>query len=179
MRQFVFALALVTAACSNKSTDSSSPGSTGAVNDTKASQTAAAADDLADVDLKPLPLSIRVPKGGMGAMDMSMGDKKSLTVDIGEGALNVQQMVEKDLAELKKGYKADKILFPFKKFAKEDAASFIVEFETDAKKPGFIGVTVKDIGGKKYVCKTTGLEGLKTVEIAEKHLKSCDSLKAK
>ena len=116
----------------------------------------------------------------MGAMDMTIGDKKSVTVDIGEGSLNVQEMAEKDLAQLKTGFKSDKILFPFKKFAKEEGNMFVVEFEPEGKKaPGYIGVTMKELGGKKYVCKTTGLEGVKSAADAEKQLKACDTLHAK
>ena len=33
---------------------------------------------------------------------------------------------------------------------------------------------MKEIGGKKYVCKTTGLEGVKTAEIAEAALKEAE-----
>jgi hypothetical protein len=130
------------------------------------------------VELNPLPLKIKAAPGGLGAMDMSLGEKKSVTVDIGGGAsLNVQE-AEGDLAALKKQYQGDTILFPFKAFAKEGADMAIVQFENEGKK-GFIGFTLKTIGGKKYVCKTTGLEGVPSVEVAEKHLKSCDTLAAK
>jgi hypothetical protein len=166
------------AACCNSKESSSAPSSSA---ETKSNPTAPSADSkTTDVDLKPLPLTIRVPKDGMGAMDMSVGDKKSVTVDIGEGeSLNIQPMTEKDINEVKKGFKSDTILFPFKKFAREDANGFVVQFEADGKKVGFIGVAIKEVGGKKYVCKTTGLEGVKSVEAADKNLKACDNLKAK
>lgn len=152
-----------------------SPGAPGA----PAPAAAAADANLVDVELTPLPLSIKVPKGGIGAMDMTIGDRKSVTVDIGEtGALNVHEMVEKSFADVKRSTKSDKILLPFKKFVRDDAASFVAEVAPDGKQ-GFVGVTMKEIGGKKYICKTTGLEGVKTAEIAEAALKVCDRLKAK
>ncbi|MBI5534195.1 MAG: hypothetical protein HY898_15840 [Deltaproteobacteria bacterium] len=182
MRTLILALAFVATGCCNPSKASDASPATTATGgqESKTPSSTAAAGDLVDVDLKPIPLTIRVPKGGMGAMDMSIGDKKSMTVDIGDGAsLNVQEMAEKDFAQLKAGFKGDKILFPFKKFAKEEASSFVVEFEGEGKKVGYIGVTMKEIAGKKYVCKTTGLDGVKTAELAEKELKVCDTLKAK
>lgn len=130
------------------------------------------------VELTPLPLKITVAKGGMGAMDMSIGDSKSVTVDIGGGAsLNVSEG-DKDFAAVKKSYEGDTILFPFKKWAKQDATMAIAQFENSGK-TGFIGMTMKDVGGKKYVCKTTGLDGVASAELAEKHLKTCDTLAAK
>jgi len=181
MRTLILALAFVATGCCNPSKASDSSPSLPAVSGQESkTPSAAAAGDMTDVDLKPLPLTIHVPKGGMGAMDMSLGDKKSMTVDIGDGvSLNVQEMAEKDFAHLKATFKGDKILFPFKKFAKEEASSFIVEFEGEGKKVGYIGVSMKEIAGKKYVCKTTGLDGVKTADLAEKQLKTCDTLKAK
>lgn len=138
----------------------------------------AAGGGNAAVELAPLPLKITVPPGGMGAMDMSVGDKKSVTVDIGGGAsLNVSE-AQGDLASIKKTYQDDKMLFPFKKFAKEGADMAIVEFENEGK-TGYIGFVLKDVGGKKYVCKTTGLAGVPSAADAEKHLKTCDSLATK
>lgn len=149
---------------------------------TKAGEAKPAADkggDMVDVDLTPLPLTMRVPKGGMGAMDMTMGNDKSVTVDIGGGAsLNVQPLAEGGLAAVKKTFQQDTILHPFKRFAKEDANGFVVEFEVDGKN-GFVGVKVQDVAGTKYVCKTTGLDGVKTPELAEQHLASCGQLKGK
>jgi len=176
-RILVVITSVALAACQNLgSSDSGGASKPGAPT---AAPAAAPSDGLADVDLAPLPLTIRVPKGGGGAFDMTIGDKKSVTVDIGEGgAMNIQEMVEKSLAELKDGYKKDTILLPFKKAVKEDATSFVFEVAPDGKQ-GFVGVTVKEIAGKKYVCKTTGLNGVKTAEIAAKNLEFCNSLKAK
>lgn len=139
----------------------------------------AAADDSKKVDLTPLPLSMRVPKDSMGAMDMTIGDKKSVTVDIGGGtSLNVQELPKEGLDSLAKEFEKDTILHPFKRFAKKDDKGFVVEFSADGKS-GFIGVAVQDVGGTKYVCKTTGLDGVKSVEEAEKNLAACAKLEAK
>ncbi len=168
-------LILVAGCCKEASgsadNDPSSVETSGLTNHTKS--------DMADVDLAPLPLTLSVPKNGMGAMDMSIGDDKSVTVDIGDGAsLNIQPLPKGGLEELKKGYKADTILHPFKRFAKEDPSGFIVEFESDGK-TGFVGVRSQDVSGTKYVCKTTGLDGVKSVETAERHLTVCATLKSK
>lgn len=145
----------------------------------KATGNKAAGDGAVDVDLAPLPLTIRVPKGGMGAMDMSLGDKHSVTVDIGQGAsLNVQPLGEGGVAALKQSYEKDSILHPFKRFVSKSNKRFVVEFEHEGKN-GFIGVAVQQVGGKDYVCKTTGLDGVKSAELAEKHLSFCERLKAK
>ena len=178
MRRIVGLFVVFLCACqTGKASDGKPAGSAAAASGV--APAAAAADDLTEVDLKPAPLSIRVPQGGMGTMDMSMGDKKSVTIDIGSGSLNIQEMVEKDVAELKHGFKVDKVLFPFKRFVKEEGNKFIVEIEPEAKTLGYIGVNVKEIGGKKWICKTTGLQGVKSADAAEKNLAFCDSLKAK
>jgi hypothetical protein len=174
MNKLAFGLvAMVTVVgCGNGGGGSGSPaGGTAAGN-------AGGGDKLVAVDLKPLPLQIKVAPGGLGAMDMSMGEAKSVTVDIGGGAsLNVSQ-ADKDFAALKKSYQGDTVLFPFKKWAKEAPTTAILEFTNDGKS-GFIGFTLKEIGGKKYVCKTTGLEGVPSVDVAEKHLETCNTLAAK
>jgi hypothetical protein len=168
------ALVLASGCCKEASGDSSTDKAA-----TGSSPASEKADDMTDVDLAPLPLTIRVPKGGMGAMDMSLGEDKSVTVDIGDGAsLNIQVLDASGLEGQKKSYKADTILHPFKRFAKESADGFVVEFESDGK-TGYVGVTTQDVGGKKYVCKTTGLDGVKSVEAAEKNLAACKRLKAK
>ena len=121
---------------------------------------------------------IEVPPGGMGAMDMSMGDNKSVTVDIGGGAsLNVSEEA-KSFAEVKKTFQNDSVLFPFKKWSKEEGNTAIVQFENEGK-TGFIGLSYMEIGGKKYLCKTTGLEGVATADLAAKHLGFCGKIAAK
>jgi hypothetical protein len=134
--------------------------------------------ELVSVDLTPLPLTAKVAPGGMGAMDMSMDDKKSVTLDVGAGkSINVSQTKD-DFATLKQSYENDKIMFPFKKWAKEEASLAIVQFENEGK-TGFIGFTLKQIGGTSYVCKTTGLDGVPSAEEASSQLQTCDSLSAK
>lgn len=172
------AVLLVASGCC-KGGDESAPSSSASAGDTPAAAVPAkgAADGLVDVDLKPLALKIKVPGGGMGAMDMSMGDKKSVTVDVGDGAsLNIAE-ADGDFASVKKSYKGDTIMFPFKKWVREEANLAIELFESDGK-PGYIGLAFKEIGGKKYVCKTTGLAGVATEELAASQLKFCDKLVA-
>lgn len=166
------------AACSigGKKIEKDKPGE-GAASPASASS-ASAAGDRVKVALTPLPLEIEVKAGGMGAMDMSMDDKKSVTVDIGDGAsLNVSPE-ERKLAQVKKTYQGDTILFPFKKWEKEDASGAVLQFESDGKK-GYMGFTLVEVAGKAYLCKTTGLDGVPSVEVAEKHLTACKTLKQK
>ena len=174
-----FALLLIASGCCKGGDDPApSPAASGATSPAAASPAKGGADGLVDVDLKPLALKIKVPDGGMGAMDMSMGDKKSVTVDVGDGAsLNISE-AEGDFASVKKTYKADTIMFPFKKWVREDGNTAIELFESDGK-PGYIGLSFREIGGKKYVCKTTGLAGVASEELAAKQLKFCDNLAAK
>jgi hypothetical protein len=185
MRKLVVVMALLAVAGCNsnkgeeaaaKPAGSGAPAAKGAAEAPKGGE---AKGDLVDVELTPLPLKIKVRPGGMGAMDMSLDDQhKSTTVDIGDGAsLNVSEAKD-DFAALKKGFEGDTVLFPFKKWAKEGPNMAIVQFE-NAGKTGYVGFMLKEIGGKKYVCKTTGMEGVPSAEVAEKHLKSCETLAAK
>jgi hypothetical protein len=138
---------------------------------------AAGGGDQAEVALTPLPLVIKVKAGGMGAMDMSMGEKKSVTVDIGDGAsLNISPE-ERKMAQVKKSYEGDTVLFPFKKWERQGETSAVLQFSNDGKK-GYIGFALVDVGGKTYACKTTGLDGVASVELAEKHLEACKTLSA-
>lgn len=174
MNKVAFGLVAVVAlvGCGNSGGGSGAPAGAGS-----AAGNAGGGDKLVAVELKPLPLKVQVPPGGMGAMDMSLGEAKSVTVDIGGGAsLNVSE-ADKDFAGVKKSYQGDTVLFPFKRWAKEAPNMAILEFVNEGKS-GYIGFTFKEIGGKKYVCKTTGLEGVASAEVAEKHLKTCDTLAA-
>lgn len=178
MRKLVVVMALLAVAgCnSNKGEDAAAkPAGSGS----PAPKGGEAKSEFVDVELASLPLKIKVRPGGMGAMDMSLDDQhKSATVDIGDGAsLNVSDAKD-DFAALKKGFEGDTALFPFKKWAKEGPNMAIVQFE-NAGKTGYIGFLLKEIGGKKYVCKTTGLDGVPSVEIAEKNLEPCETLAAK
>ena len=180
MRKLVMVSMLVFAVgCGKESGDDAKAGDPGKGTSAAAVENApAAAAGAARVDLKPLPLTIEVPPGGMGAMDMSMGDNKSVTVDIGGGAsLNVSEEA-RSFADVKKTFQNDTILFPFKKWAKEEASTAIVQFENEGK-VGFIGLSYKELGGKKYMCKTTGLAGVATAELAAQHLAFCDKIAAK
>ncbi|MCA9641498.1 MAG: hypothetical protein H6718_20650 [Polyangiaceae bacterium] len=176
MRKLIPILALLSlAACDKgKADDSATSGSV------KANTAAApAADsDSKEVNLDPLPLKAMVPKSSMGAMDMSVADNQSVTLDVGGGAsLNIQPAKE-DFAATKKGYEGDTILFPFKKWVKDEANLAILEFENDGKK-GYIGFQRIEVGGKAYYCKTTGMNGQPSADDAEKHLKHCADIKAK
>lgn len=173
MRKMTFAVvAMMVAGCGN-SGDGGGSGKPGS-----GAPASGGGDGLVAVELLPMPLKIKVAPGGLGAMDMSIGEAKSVTVDIGGGeSLNVSE-AEKDFAAVKKQYEGDTILFPFKKWVKQDAAMGVLQFENEGK-AGFIGMTLKTIGAKKYVCKTTGLAGVASAEAAEKLLKTCDTLAAK
>ncbi|MDI1476286.1 hypothetical protein [Polyangium sp. y55x31] len=184
MRKLVVVMALLAVAGCNsnkgeeaaaKPAGSGAPAAKGAAEAPKGE----AKGELVDVELTPMPLKIKVRSGGMGAMDMSLDDQhKSATVDIGDGAsLNVSEAKD-DFAALKKGFEGDTVLFPFKKWAKEGPNMAIVQFE-NAGKTGYIGFMLKEIGGKKYVCKTTGMDGVPSAEVAEKNLKPCETLAAK
>ena len=70
------------------------------------------------------------------------------------------------------------ILFPFKRWVRESDTSAVEEF-TNEGKSGFMGLSWRDVGGKKYLCKSNGLSGLKTAEDAEKAIKTCETLAAK
>lgn len=133
------------------------------------------------VDLAPLPLTVTMPADETAmTMDMSMGENKSVSVsyDAVSAGLNVSEPLEKSFAAVKKGYKGDTVLFPFKKWVKEGDASAVEEFSSDGK-TGYMAIAWKQVGGKSYVCKSNGLSGLKTPEDADKVLSVCDTLAAK
>ena len=133
------------------------------------------------VDLAPLPLTLTMPAEETAiTMDMSMDEHKSVSVsyDAVSAGINVSMPSEKTFAELKKGNKGDTILFPFKRWVKEDKSTAIEEFNSDGK-TGYLALAWKEIGGKTYVCKSNGLSGLKSTDDAEKVLKTCDTLAAK
>ncbi|MEZ4232944.1 MAG: hypothetical protein R3B89_27440 [Polyangiaceae bacterium] len=175
MRKLIPLIAFLSlAACDKGKTDDSTAG--GSV---KANTAAPAANaDTKEVTLDPLPLKASVPRSSMGAMDMSIADNQSVTLDVGDGAsLNVQPAKE-DFAATKKGYEGDTILFPFKKWVKEEANLAIFEFENEGKK-GYIGFQRVEVGGKAYNCKTTGMNGQPSADKAAEQLKHCSDIKAK
>ena len=177
MRKVVFISCCLMFAC-NFSKDAPSSTTT----TTNATGTAAAAKPTEkNVELAPLPLTVKMPSEEMAlAMDMSMGDHKSVSVSydaIGAG-LNVSEATQKSFAEVKKEYKGDTILFPFKRWVRESDTSAVEEF-TNEGKSGYMGLSWRDVGGKKYLCKSNGLSGLKSAEDAEKAIKTCETLAAK
>lgn len=178
MRHIIWFPVLVLSVGCNLGGKKSGSGQASASAAAPAAAAAAGGNELAEVNLDPLPLKIQVKPGGMGAMDMSVADKKSVTVDVGEGAsLNIKPE-EESFAEVKKGYEKDKMLFPFKKWEKEADNLAIMQFENEGKS-GYIGLMLVDVGGQSYVCKTTGLDGVASVEAAQKQLQACKALAAK
>lgn len=176
---FVVAVAVVLTGCGRGDADKGPSSDTRSASQSPASVPAKEAKSaLVSVALDPLPLKITVAPGGLGAMDMSMGDKKSVTVDIGDGAsLNISEE-SKDLAALKKSYQDDTVLFPFKKWVKQEGNLAIEQFDSSGK-AGYLGFVLIEIGGKKYQCKTTGLEGVASAEAAAKNLEACGRVAAK
>ncbi len=180
MRKFVFIASVIslTAACSKDAPT----GSTTTTNATAAAvATATPKATEKNVDLAPLALTLKMPSDEMAmAMDMSLGELKSVSVSydaIGAG-LNVSQPIQKSFAEVKKEYKGDTVLFPFKRWVREGDTSAVEEF-TNEGKSGFIGLSWQTVGGKPYLCKSNGLSGLKSAEDAEKAIKTCETLAAK
>ena len=179
MRKVVLLISFIGLAACNKDAASSTTTTTNAT--TTTTQAAAPKATDKNVELAPLPLTVKMPSEEMAlAMDMSMGDHKSVSVSydaIGAG-LNVSEPSQKSFAEVKKEYKGDTILFPFKRWVRESDTSAVEEF-TNEGKSGFMGLSWREVGGKKYLCKSNGLSGLKTAEDAEKAIKTCETLAAK
>ncbi len=175
----LFLISFIGLAACNLSKDA--PSSTTTTTNASASATTAPKATDKNVELAPLPLTVKMPNEEMAiAMDMSMGDHKSVSVSyeaIGAG-LNVSEPMEKSFADVKKEYKGDKILFPFKRWVRESDTNAVEEF-TNEGKSGFMGLSWRDVGGKKYLCKSNGLSGLKTADDAEKAIKTCETLAAK
>ena len=179
MRKVVLLISFIGLLACNKDTASSTATTTNAT--TTTTQAAAPKATEKNVELAPLPLTVKMPSEEMAlAMDMSMGDHKSVSVSydaIGAG-LNVSEPSQKSFAEVKKEYKGDTILFPFKRWVRESDTSAVEEF-TNEGKSGYMGLSWREVGGKKYLCKSNGLSGLKTAEDAEKAIKTCETLAAK
>ena len=179
MRQFIFIASALTLAACSKDAPSLSTTTTNAT--TTAAATAAPKATEKNVDLAPLPLTLKMPSDEMAmAMDMSLGENKSVSVSydaIGAG-LNVSEPLQKSFAEVKKEYKGDTILFPFKRWVREGDTSAVEEFTSEGKS-GFIGLSWRTVGGKTYLCKSNGLSGLKSAEDAEKAIKTCETLATK
>ena len=178
IKKVVIATFILTAVACHKDESSAASTTSGAAAPTTA---AAAAPKDKTVDLAPLPLTVKMPADETAmAMDMSIGGNKSVSVsyDAVNAGFNVSEPTQKSFAELKKEYKADTILFPFKKWVKEGDSSAVEEF-TNEGKTGYMAISWKQVGGKSYVCKSNGLSGLKSPEDADKVLALCDTLAAK
>jgi len=133
------------------------------------------------VDLKPLPLTITLPASEAAkTMDKTMDNRKSVAVSYDKlfAGLNIAEPMAKNFDEVKKGVKGDTILYPFKKFVKESATHAIAEV-TAGGKTGYTAWAWKSVGGKSYLCQSTGMNGLRSVGDAETALKACDTLAAK
>lgn len=133
-----------------------------------------------EVSLDPLPLTVTLPAGESGTtMDKSMGGRKSVGVSYEAilSGINVSEPSEKGFDEVKARVKKD-VIYPFKRWAKETPTSGISEFSEEGK-GGYLAWSWKVVGGKPYLCQSTGMSGLKNVEDADKVLALCDTLKAK
>jgi outer membrane murein-binding lipoprotein Lpp len=180
----IFVTVLALAGCKNaeksETTTTSAPTSnTPAAAQPKAA--AAPASSTKDVSLAPLPLKIVMPSSETAeTMDKSMDDHKSVGVsyDAIFAGINVAEPREKNFDAVKKSVKGDTVMFPFKKWVKDEPKQVIAEF-SDGGKTGYLAYAWREVGGKPYVCQSAGMAGLKTVEDAEKVLKVCDSLAAK
>jgi hypothetical protein len=174
------AVALFGAACSKPDGAAPSSGAAPAATSAQAAtKPAPAAATTKDVSLAPLPLKLVMPASESAVtMDKSMGGKKSVGVSYDEifSGINVSEPSEKNFDEVKKRQKADAV-FPFKRWVQESATSAVEEF-TDSGKTGYIAWAWKEVGGKPYLCQSTGLSGVKTPEDAAKVLKICDTLAA-
>ncbi len=171
-------LALV--ACSKEGKDDAKPegkaAPTGASTVTGATQPATATTKK--VSLAPLPLEVVMPASEAAlTMDKTMDDHKSVGVSYDEinAGLNVSEPREKSFADVKKSIKGDTVMFPFKKWVKDEPTRAVAEFAVDGK-TGYLAYAWKEIGGKPYLCQSSGLAGLKTPAEADKIFALCDSL---
>ncbi len=177
------ALALLLAACGgggSTTASSANPAASGSPKAAGSGDMKPAAGAGKVVDLAPLPLKVTLPAEEAGVtMDKTMGDKKSVGVsyDAIFGGLNISEPADKSFDEVKKGVKGDTVMFPFKKWVEESATSAIAEV-TAGDKTAYTAWSWKEIGGKKYVCQSAGMNGLKSVDDAKAVLKACDSLSA-
>lgn len=145
----------------------------------KASQQPTSAS--AEADLAPLPLKASLPGANVKKMD-----EKSVLVtsaELPEG-VNVGTPKEKSFDDVKKSVKAEKTIFTFTKWVEESATSGIAEVKAGGlmggeEKTAYFTFAWKEIGGQPYLCKSSGLNGLKTIDDAKRFVKACDALAAK
>jgi len=180
-------LSALSAGCGNKSdpgaASTATAAPTGAVPmkpAATATAAAATAGGTKDVALTPLPLKVVMPASEAAPiMDKSRDGTKSVAVSYDEvqSGLNVSEPREKTFADVKKRVKSDAI-YPFKRWVQESATSGIEEFSYSGK-TGYVAWMWKEVGGKPYVCQSTGMSGVATPEKAQKVLKICETLAAK
>ena len=142
---------------------------------------AAGGSAMKTVDLAPLPLTIKMP-GSEAAMtmDKTMDNHKSVGVsyDAINAGLNISEAQEKSFDAVKKQWKGDTVMFPFKKWVSETPTTAVEEF-SESGKTGYVALSWKVVGGKSYLCQSAGLSGLKSPDDAAKIFAVCDSLAAK
>jgi len=84
----------------------------------------------------------------MGAVDMSIGDGSSPNISEAHG----------DFASVEKTYKANTILFPSKKWVREEPNLAIEQFENDGK-VGYIGIAFKESVARSTRARPQGCKG--------------------
>ncbi|MFO0615445.1 MAG: hypothetical protein U0414_22825 [Polyangiaceae bacterium] len=152
---------------------------------TPSSATASAAPkpaELVDVDLAPIPLKLKAEKGANVGYKTPNDDFKMIRVDLPNGhgvaVEDISNGAQNTFALQKEKREGDKALFPFKKWEKEAADRAILQFEKNGT-TGYYGFVSKEIGGKRYVCATSGMSGRPTVAEVEQDFGICDTLAAK
>jgi|HubBroStandDraft_4_1064222.scaffolds.fasta_scaffold377787_1 hypothetical protein len=172
---------LVVLACS-KGSGADLPAQAASLGSTAAAPaTAAGGSATKTVDLAPLPLTIKMP-GSEAAMtmDKTMDNHKSVGVsyDAISAGLNISEAQEKSFDAIKKQWKGDTVMFPFKRWVSETPTTAVEEF-SESGKTGYVALSWKVVGGKSYLCQSAGLSGLKSPDDAAKIFAVCDSLTAK
>jgi hypothetical protein len=135
----------------------------------------------AEADLAPLPLKASLP--GVNVKKM---DEKSVLItnaELPEG-LNIGKPKEKTFDDVKKSVKAEKTIFTFTKWVEESGTSAIAEVKAGGlmggeEKTAYFTFAWKEIGGQPYLCKSSGLNGLKSIDDAKRFVKACDAIAAK
>ena len=176
----VAASALLLLACS-KSSGSVAAAATTPGASASAAPSAAAGGGTKTVDLAPLPLSVKMPADEAAVtMDKTMDNHKSVGVsyDAISAGLNVSEAREKSFDEVKKQWKGDKVMFPFKRWVSETPTTAVEEF-SESGKTGYVALSWNVVAGKTYLCQSAGLSGLKSADDAAKVFAICNTLAAK
>lgn len=181
-RGLLLVIALMSGACGGEpsATPPTDPSPAASAPATPAAAPAPAAPTGREVTLDPLPLRVRVASDSMGAMDMSMDDEhQSVTVHMGgETSLNIHRE-PRTLEQVKREIAEDTFLFPFRGWEREEGATGVYRFEAAGGEIRYQGFTRLEIGGASYVCKTTGLGGLLSVEEVNRALAGCGDVQAR